>query len=903
MKNIFKNPVLKALTSMKLTVAILIIFAVAIAKATFIESDFGAEAARGLVYNTTWFEILLGMFCLNLTLLLIKRGPYKPKQYGMFLVHFSMIFILLSAGITRFYGYEGVMPIREGSSSDFIWSREAHLQLQVNDDFGSFPVRLFQDRQTVSGKIKIDGQKWAISADYSPRGTDHAKAPASVDMTVTSPTGESVTKKVYKDESKGATVKIGDQDAKIWFGSIRIPLPYSIALDDFQLVKYPGSNNPASYESHVRLYDQTKGIDGEEIRIYMNHPLTHRNFKHFQSSYDKDEKGTILSVSYDPGKWPTYIGYILITLGFILIFLKDLLWKRPKIAALAFIVLSTSFSPVFAATDHTGHNHAPLHEKNYLTDSNREFASKIIMQDFRGRMKPLDTYFRELSMKVTKKENFDGWEPVDLCFSWMTNPQPWFEEEVIRVRFPAVREFLKLPAKQTHVSAASLFTKTGQYSLSEEVNKALRTPDRDRSKFQRKLLKLDERFNIYYNALNGGGMRLYPMPGDQNNKWLEFDELLQMPEGEYINSCRTAFDSLIGGIAASDNEQIWAGLEATNKIQQEYGAEVIPSPLSIKSELWLNQSHAFRNVTMPYLLAFVLLIAAFFWNLIKHKGAPYKWTHPLFGIGTLVFWVALGYHLYAYVLRWIASGRAPLSNGYESLIFIALATAIAGVTFEFGQKRGSASAVSALLTTVVLSVAMLSTFDPEIGPLVPVLASYWLNIHVTVITGSYGFLGLGSLLGGLILILHMLKGPGKTHIKAAIKSLDKLQFNVLVVGLGLLSVGTLLGGVWANESWGRYWGWDPKETWSLVTILVYAIAIHFRWLPGMNRSWVMASASFASIASIVMTYFGVNYFLSGLHSYGGGAAMTIPTWVYVAPAIMLCLIVVAYIFDKAKSWD
>jgi cytochrome c-type biogenesis protein CcsB len=901
-KKVFKNPVLKALTSMKLTVAILIIFAIAIAKATFIESDFGAETARGLIYNATWFEVLLGLFCLNLSLLLIKRGPYKPKQYGMFIVHLSMIVILLSAGITRFFGYEGVMPIREGASSDFIWSRDAHLQLQVGDNFDSFPVRFFQDGQKISGKINFDGQKYSISATYTPQGAEHAKAPASVNMTVTSPAGITATKTVYKDESNGAPIKFGEQNARIWFGSIRIPLPYSITLDDFQLVKYPGSNNPASYESHVRLYDTEKGIDGEEVRIYMNHPLTHRNFKHFQSSYDKDEKGTILSVSYDPGKWPTYIGYMMITLGFILIFIKDLIWKKQAVAVLALLISLSAFSPIFAA-DHSGHNHAPLHEKNFLSESNREFASQIVMQDFRGRMKPLDTYFRELSMKVTKRENFDGWEPVDLCLSWMTNPQPWFEEDVIRVRFPAVREFLKLPESKTHVSAASLFNENGQYILSDEVNNSLRTPDRDRSKFQRKLLKLDERFNIYYNALNGGGLRLYPMPGDQNNKWLEFDELMNMPDGEYITNCKTAFDALLKGIAQSDNEIIWNGLTATDKIQKEFGAEVIPSERSIKSELWLNQSHAFRNVTMPYILAFVLLISAFFWNLIKHKGAPYKWTHPLFGIGTLLFWGSLAYHLYAYVLRWVASGRAPLSNGYESLIFIALATAIAGVVFEFGQKRGSASGISALLTMLILSVAMLSTFDPEIGPLVPVLASYWLNIHVTVITGSYGFLGLGSLLGGLILILHLMKGPGKLHIKASIKTLDKLQFNVLVVGLGLLSVGTLLGGVWANESWGRYWGWDPKETWSLVTILVYAIAIHFKWLPGMNRPWVMASASFASIASIVMTYFGVNYFLSGLHSYGGGATMTVPMWIYVTPIIMFCLIIVAYVFDKAKSWD
>jgi ABC-type transport system involved in cytochrome c biogenesis permease subunit len=183
-----------------------------------------------------------------------------------------------------------------------------------------------------------------------------------------------------------------------------------------------------------------------------------------------------------------------------------------------------------------------------------------------------------------------------------------------------------------------------------------------------------------------------------------------------------------------------------------------------------------------------------------------------------------------------------------------------------------------------------------------VLASYWLNIHVTIITGSYGFLGVGSLLGALTLILILFKGPNRPQIREAVYKLDRLSFTVLVTGLGLLSVGTLLGGVWANESWGRYWGWDPKETWSLVTILVYAIAIHFRWIPAMNRPWVLASCGFASIASVVMTYFGVNYFLSGLHSYGGGASIEVPDWVFTGSGLIVALILVSYLVDRFRTW-
>jgi ABC-type transport system involved in cytochrome c biogenesis permease subunit len=227
---------------------------------------------------------------------------------------------------------------------------------------------------------------------------------------------------------------------------------------------------------------------------------------------------------------------------------------------------------------------------------------------------------------------------------------------------------------------------------------------------------------------------------------------------------------------------------------------------------------------------------------------------------------------------------------------------VAGAIFEVNNRRGAAAGLAALLTAVVLGVSMMSAFDPAIGPLVPVLASYWLNIHVTVITSSYGFLGLGSLLGGLILVLHLFKGVPSATIRTDVLKLDRLLFHVITAGLALLSVGTLLGGVWANESWGRYWGWDPKETWSLVTILVYALVTHFRWIPALNRPWVLAAGSFLGIASVIMTYFGVNYFLAGLHSYAQGEAAKVPTWVYVTAAVMVSLVVVSGWFDRHRTW-
>ena len=565
----------------------------------------------------------------------------------------------------------------------------------------------------------------------------------------------------------------------------------------------------------------------------------------------------------------------------------------------ATLIALALLAPLVAAQEH---DHAPpAVQQNDLQDGNRALARTLAMQDFRGRMKPLDTHAREVSMKITKRENFEGWEPIDLYLSWLSNPQYWYDKPVIAVRHPGVKDLLGVSHDVKWVSAASLI-RDNQYILSEAVREALRTPDVQRSKLQRKLLKFDERFNIYWNVLNGGGLRIYPIPGDANHTWADFNELdeLQFEGKARVDDARMV---LAAGLRAGDNARIRQGLTAVSALQHAFGARVLPSALSLKSELWLNAAHPFRNVTMGYLAAFVVLMLAFFWSLWKRGGKPYRWTHPLFGLGILLFFGSTLYHAVAFALRWVASGRAPLSNGYESLVFIALATAIAGVIFELRDRRGSSSGVSALLTTLILSVAMLSTFDPAIGPLVPVLASYWLNIHVTIITGSYGFLGLGSLLGGLTLLLLLFKGPQRPQLQEAILKLDKLLFRVLVTGVGLLSVGTLLGGVWANESWGRYWGWDPKETWSLVTILVYAVVLHFRWIPSLNRPWVLAASGYMAILSVVMTYFGVNYFLSGLHSYASGDAAKVPDWAFVAVGLMLALVVASWLTDRYRKWQ
>lgn len=250
-------------------------------------------------------------------------------------------------------------------------------------------------------------------------------------------------------------------------------------------------------------------------------------------------------------------------------------------------------------------------------------------------------------------------------------------------------------------------------------------------------------------------------------------------------------------------------------------------------------------------------------------------------------------HTLALAARWYVSGRAPWSNGYESLIYIGWTSALSGLIFS--KKEWGALAATNILSSTLMLIAMLSYLNPEITPLVPVLKSYWLTIHVSLEAGSYGFLMLGAIIGMIILSLVIVQtNKNYDWVQKKIDRLHAISELTMTGGLYMLSIGTYLGGVWANESWGRYWGWDAKETWALVSILVYAFILHMRFIPKLNSAFAFSVGSFVGLASIVMTYFGVNYYLSGLHSYAAGDPVPIPNWVYVMSISLLTLSISAY---------
>ena len=320
------------------------------------------------------------------------------------------------------------------------------------------------------------------------------------------------------------------------------------------------------------------------------------------------------------------------------------------------------------------------------------------------------------------------------------------------------------------------------------------------------------------------------------------------------------------------------------------------SPKRMQAELKYNKMDVFRYCKIGYLVLGGLLLVLSFAMLFRRT----RWMKVavwLLGAGVLV---VFHYHMFGMGMRWYIGGYAPWSNSYETMVYVGWATVLAGLLFV--RRSTITFALATLFGGIILFVSGLNWMDPEINPLVPVLKSPWLMFHVAVIVAAYGFFGISCLIGLTNMVMMSVAGKkNKEILKARITELSIVGEMALWVGLALMTVGTFLGAVWANESWGRYWGWDPKETWALITMVVYAVVTHLHLVKRWNSLWLFNLASVIAFASVLMTFFGVNYFLSGMHSYGQNDNVHgIFTYLYIALGVVVILAVLSYRRWKTK---
>ena len=714
--------------------------------------------------------------------------------------------------------------------------------------------------------------------------------------------GESKEMHIFYNLTEPSRLAVAGQKFNASWGAQQVKLPFSLYLKDFELKRYPGSNSPMSYSSEVIVKDDTN-LSGLDYKIYMNHVLDYDGYRFFQSSYDTDEKGTILSVNKDPGKIPTYIGYFLLGLGFVLNVInpgsrfrklaklidnESTKGDKKFVALIAIILLSLNFSSLKA--------------EDFLPNISKEHTqklSRLIVQSSDGRMKPFDTLSKEILNKIHRSESINSLNSNQAMLSIMVTPDFWRSEKIISLgQSKELKKELGIDENAKYASFNDFFraTKDGgsEYKLTKFAEIANRKHPGSRNTFDKDVIKIDERLNVFYMIFIGEIFKIFPKQDDPSNSWYSpASAMMYFPPKEadlVINMMREYFAAVDAATKDNDWSKADAALDKISAYQQKYGSAVMPSEEKINIEILFNKIQIFERLTPVYLLAGLALLFFVFVKMLAPKVQINGIVRVVYIINLLAFLA----HTVGLGLRWYIAEHAPWSNAYESMVYIAWALGFSGIVFA--KRSPIALALTSILAGVTLFVAHLSWMDPQITTLVPVLQSYWLTIHVSVITASYGFLGLCALLGGFTLLLIILQNKKKPNPEISRNILEATRINemAMILGLSLLTLGNFLGGVWANESWGRYWGWDSKETWALVSILVYAAVLHIRFIPKLNNQYAFAVASFFAYWSIIMTYFGVNFYLAGMHSYAAGDPLPVPDFVWISIVIMILMSVLAF---------
>ena len=1031
--------ILNFLYSTRLMAVLFILFATAMGVATFIENDFGTQTSKALVYNSWWFELIMVFFVINFFGNIFRYRLYKKEKWAVLMFHIAFLFIIIGAGITRYIGYEGIMLISEGETTNKFLSETTYVNVIVDntkeqktkhkpillsawgknswslsDDFRGQEYninlvdyipwaekKLVEDEngeehlffvessegkrhehwikkgtlQNIHGILvgfevddnnatlnfkkqdgnlkmisKADGD-WLRMADQK-RGiikkdsvqnfqflTLHTigglqfvipkPAEKGIMKTVSGPrddkkldvivldvTANNKTERVEltggKFNNDGAKeFSLGDLNFRMWYGAKILKTDFSVKLNDFQLEKYPGSESAASYASEVTVIDKDETYD---YRIFMNHILDHKGYKFFQSSYDLSgpREETHLSVNHDFwGTFVTYLGYSLLYTGLICIlfakntrfdYLKKSLKKIRKKKLTMSIIATLLLSTVSFSQHETNHNNRITDQQidsilraNLIDIKHAEKFNKLVIQDAGGRMKPAHTFASELVRKVSQSEKLYGMEASQIFLSIIENPRLWYEVPAIYLekQNKKIRKQLGLADTTKYARLSDFFTANVSYKIREQVAEAQKK--KIQNKFEKDLIKIDRRVGLLYSAIGGGILRIYPIQEDDNNKWISHLELtstkaFKNSDSVFVPKLLPLYIQLLQSAKKSkDYTKANQILDGIKNYQKKYGADVYPSEKKVDMEIAYNKLKLFSKLAMYYgILSFFLIVFVFF-KIFSTK----KWVNitvsVLIGIVGVLFLLqtaGLG-------MRWYISGNAPWSNAYEAINYVAWSLMLFGLAF--GRKSELTAGATTFLTAIILAFAHQNWLDPEIANLQPVLNSWWMLVHVSIIVASYGPFALGMILGVFALFLMVFTNKkNKKKMDINIKEITVINEMALTIGLVMLTIGNFLGGMWANESWGRYWGWDPKETWALISIMICAFVLHMRLIPGLRSRFTFNLWSILTFYSIMMTFFGVNFYLSGLHSYASGDRVITPASVFYSIGFTAILGTLAY---------
>ena len=761
------------------------------------------------------------------------------------------------------------------------------------------------------GDIRIVFPDPAIKGTIGYESKNDFKAKGNSDALIVKLTAEGQEKTVTLIGTKGRageskSVKIGKLDYTFFYGNKTYTLPFSVKLNDFIAQKYPGTEKSfSSFESQVTVRNKSEVFDA---RIFMNNILDYEGYRFFQSSFDQDEMGTVLSVSHDYwGTTITYIGYFLLYFAMMAIMftkysrfadlkrkLEVVKKKKANLVTALFLFLSfgafaQNQGPQFLSEKQLD---SIIEKRNVPLEHAAKFG-RIIVQDAGGRMKPINTFSSELLRKVSHENIYKGMNSDQVFLSMTQGGNVWIQVPMIYIKKgnDSIRKIIGIDANKKYASFIDFFDNTGTYKLTPYLETAYKSANPNQ--FEKDFIETDKKVNLMEDALSGSILKIFPIPNDANNKWISYPELdhsgLKGMAATYThNILQMYFSELEKASISKDYKQADGLLESINGFQKKYGSKVRPSEEKITSEILYNEYDVFQKLPFWYMYASILMLLFAILNIFKER----KSLNVMINIMHVIIGLLFALHTIGLIARWYISSHAPWSNAYESIIYVGWATMFFGLAFDRKSKLTVAS--SAFVSAMILSAAYMNWIDPEIGNLQPVLNSYWLMIHVAIIVASYGPFALGMILGVVSLLLILFTNEkNRDKMKLNIKEITYINEMALTIGLIMLTIGNFLGGQWANESWGRYWGWDPKETWALISIMVYAFVIHSRFVPALRGKWVFNLMSIFAFLSIMFTYFGVNFHLVGLHSYASGEAKSL-SWIWQSLSAITILGAITY---------
>ena len=893
--------------STKLMAILFIAFAIAMAVGTFVENDYDTDTALIWVYNTWWFEAIMVLFVVNFIGNISRYRLLKRENWTVLVLHLSWVFIIIGAGVTRYFGNEGMISLREGETTNTYLSDRTYITIMVDGTYQGAPLRKKKQKEVLFSSHTPNHYQWSSDFKGKPFSITYKsfkRIGEGMNVLVLEVVSDNQRKEVTVMGKRGVqhpptTITLNSLQFHLSYGAREEKLPFTLTLNDFIAEKYPGTENSyASFKSKVTV---NGGGETFPYDIEMNHILNYQGYRLFQSSFHPDEQGTILSVNHDFwGTLITYIGYILL-FGSMLAFmfvgksrfrklnqqLKDLQAKRIAIVlALCFGSLATAQTPMVVPNK----AHA------------EKFGAMLIQDD--GRFKPVNTFSSELLRKLSKHDTYKGLTSDQVLLSMLLSPQAWYESDIIYVKKAndSLHRFLGVPEGSKWVKPKDFFYANGQYKLAPLLKNIYNT--NTPNQFQKDFKEVDQRIGLLNRALQGDIFKVFPVPNDPNHKWISHldyvNDTLQITDPLYKQFVKNALPAYLILLqqATETGDYSKADKVLNNiKLQQEfYSAEVLPSPAKVQTELWYNRINIFEQLFQAYLYLGTVLFIVLLWHIFIPKQIFRRLTQ----IGIALLWLCFILHTVGLAVRWYLSGHAPFSDAYESMIYVGWSAI--GVGLFFSRRSPLTVAATAFVTAMILMIAHWNWMDPAIGTLQPVLNSYWLMLHVAVIVGSYGPFALGMLLGVINLLLMIVTTQKNAYkINLIQQELTIVNELALTVGLVMLTIGNFLGGMWANESWGRYWGWDPKETWALISIMVYALVIHLRLIPHWRGRWAFNFMSIVAFSSILMTYFGVNFYLTGMHSYATGDKIITPAFVYYAVGIVLLLGLVSYLRVKNEK--